>query len=293
MISFAFFEKNMQNLTLGFSPCPNDTFIFDKMVHEAPEVHDIKYECFLEDVETLNQWAFEGKLDVTKLSYSAFLQLADIYELLDSGSALGFGVGPLLITTKAKFQNIEDVNAFLKQAKIAIPGKYTTANLLLSLAYPEAQNKTAILFSEIESKVLDGTFDAGLIIHENRFTYADRGLEKIMDCGAWWEQETGAAIPLGGIVIKKTLDQSLKLKVQQQIKDSLNASWHQYPKLSNFITDHAQEMSEDVMRKHINLYVNKHSCSLGPVGDKAIVMLFEKAADAGWIKEVPDSFKVN
>ncbi len=282
----------MQKLTLGFSPCPNDTFIFDKMVHEPIAENNVEYECFLEDVETLNQWAFEGKLDITKLSYSAFLQLTDTYQLLDSGSALGFGVGPLLITTKEKYESIEDISSFLNQAKIAIPGKYTTANLLLSLAYPQAQHKAEILFSDIESNVLDGTFDAGLIIHENRFTYAERGLAKIMDCGAWWENETGAAIPLGGIVIKKSLPEATKIAVQNQIKSSLQNSWKNYPVLSDFVTEHAQEMSEDVMRKHINLYVNEHSNSLGEVGGKAINMLFQKALQAGVIQSIPEDYGV-
>lgn len=283
----------MQQLTLGFSPCPNDTFIFDKLVHEPAETHGIQYKYCLEDVETLNQWAFEGKLDVTKLSFSTLLQLTDTYELLDSGSALGFGVGPLLITTKERSEGIEDLSLFLKRAKIAIPGKYTTANLLLSLAYPQAQHKTEVLFSEIEGKVLDGTFDAGLIIHENRFTYADRGLAKLMDCGEWWASETGAAIPLGGIAIKKNLPRSVKTTVQDQIRESLQESWNNYPDLSPFVTDHAQEMSEEVMRKHIGLYVNEYSLSLGQQGNKAIRTLFEKALAAGIIERVPERYKVN
>lgn len=279
----------MQQLTLGFSPCPNDTFIFDKLVHEPVKAGGIAYEYHLEDVETLNQWAFEGRLDITKLSFSAFLQLTDTYELLDSGSALGFGVGPLLITTKERYETIDDLEAFLSKAKIAIPGKHTTADLLLSLAYPQAQHKTEVLFSEIEGKVLDGTFDAGLIIHENRFTYADRGLAKLMDCGEWWGSETGAAIPLGGIVIKKDLPRSVKTTVQDQIRESLQESWNNYPDLSPFVTDHAQEMSEEVMRKHIGLYVNEYSSSLGQQGNKAIRTLFEKALAAGIIERIPEN----
>ncbi len=284
----------MEHLTLGFSPCPNDTFIFDQLVHESPDKNGIEYEFGLADVEQLNQWAFEGKFDVTKLSYSAFLHLTDQYELLDSGSALGFGVGPLLITTREKYAAIKNDPAdFLADAKIAIPGKYTTANLLLSLAYPEAKNKTEVLFSDIEQGVLSGNYDAGLIIHENRFTYADKGLEKIMDCGAWWEAQFKAAIPLGGIVIRKSLSPETKLKVQKQIKASIQNSWQQYPTLSEFVKMHAQEMSEEVMRKHINLYVNEYSSSLEGLGDQAIETLFKQAYASGLIKEMPEQFKLS
>ncbi|RQO32671.1 1,4-dihydroxy-6-naphthoate synthase [Taibaiella sp. KBW10] len=279
-------------LSLGFSPCPNDTFIFDDMVNQPHPEQGLSFQYVMEDVETLNQWAIEGKLDITKVSYNAFLHLTDTYALLDTGSALGRGVGPLLITTKETFNSISDVSSFLKQAKIAIPGIHTTANLLLSLAFPEAQQKTEVLFSEIEQAVLQGTFDAGLIIHENRFTYADRGLAKIMDCGEWWEQETGAAIPLGGIIIKKSLPEAVKQQVQQMIGESLRKSWDQYPDLSGFVQEHAQEMSEEVMRKHINLYVNEYSASLGTEGKKAIDILFQKAFQAQIIKILPEQYRL-
>lgn len=277
-------------LSLGFSPCPNDTFIFDDMVNNTHPESGLQFDYVMEDVETLNQWAMEGKLDITKISYSAFLHLTDRYQLLDSGSALGRGVGPLLITTKGKYAAITDVNAFMEQAKIAIPGRYTTANLLLSMAFPKAKNKTEVLFSDIESAVLNGTYDAGLIIHESRFTYADRGLEKLMDCGEWWEQTTGAAIPLGGIIIKKELPEAVKKQVQQMIADSVAKSWDRYPELSAFVQDNAQEMADDVMRKHIDLYVNKHTASLAAEGATAIDTLFRKAYTAGIISEIPQHY---
>lgn len=271
-------------LSIGFSPCPNDTFIFDKMVNEKSLDHQFDFEVFMEDVEQLNQWAFEGKLDITKVSFHAFLHLRDTYELLDSGAALGRGVGPLLVTTKEKFEAINDLSSFLKNARIAIPGKYTTANLLLSLAFPEAKNKTAIIFSDIESKVLEGTFDAGLIIHENRFTYKEKGLEKLMDMGDWWETNMKAPIPLGCIIIKKSLPESKKTQVNELIKNSVQASWARYPELSEFVRCHAQEMSEDVMRKHINLYVNEYTSSLGAEGHRAFEVLFDKAKEVGlWV----------
>ncbi len=157
-------------LTLGFSPCPNDTFIFDAMVNGKVNTHGITFDYVMEDVETLNQWAIDGKLDITKLSYNTFLKVVDQYALLHSGSALGEGVGPLLISKRP----LEMTS--MESYKIAIPGFNTTANLLLTLAYPNAKNKTERVFNEIEGAVLSGAFDAGLIIHENRFTYAQRGL---------------------------------------------------------------------------------------------------------------------
>lgn len=279
-------------LSLGFSPCPNDTFIFDDMVNNTHPESGLQFDYKMEDVETLNQWALEGKLDITKISYSAFLHLTDKYQLLDSGSALGRGVGPLLITTNEKYAAITDVQTFMQQAKIAIPGKYTTANLLLSLAFPQAKDKTEVLFSNIEAEVLNGTYDAGLIIHESRFTYADRGLEKLMDCGEWWEQTTGAAIPLGGIIIKKELPEAVKKQVQQMIADSVAKSWDRYPDLSAFVQDNAQEMEEEVMRKHINLYVNQYTTSLDTEGTAAIETLFQKAYAAGIIPKLPEQYMI-
>lgn len=265
-------------MTLGFSPCPNDTFIFDAMVNGKIDTGGLSFDVVLEDVETLNQWAAEGKLDITKLSYNAFLKVIDKYALLHAGSALGKGVGPLLIKKAgAEMPALND-------ARIAIPGLATTANLLLSLAHPGATNKTEVLFSEIEERVLAGEFDAGLVIHESRFTYAQRGLERIMDMGDWWESTSGAAIPLGGIVIRRDIDPAIATRVDKLIRESLQYSWQRHPKLAPFVTDHAQEMSEDVMRKHIGLYVNEYSDDLGPVGEQAIRTLFEKASAAGLVE---------
>jgi 1,4-dihydroxy-6-naphthoate synthase len=266
-------------LTLGFSPCPNDTFIFDAMINGLVDTKGITFDYVMEDVATLNQWAQEEKLDITKLSYSTFLHTVNKYALLHSGSALGVGVGPLLVS-KAPL-DMANINDF----KIAIPGFNTTANLLLSLAFPQAQNKTALVFSEIEEAVLDGTYDAGLIIHEGRFTYQKRGLHKLIDMGDWWEKETSAAIPLGGIVIRRSFDKELCTTVDSIIKDSLAYSWKRYPELSDFIRDNAQEMEEDVMRQHINLYVNDYSTDLGETGRKAISTLFDKAKAGGLLKE--------
>ncbi len=271
-----------QKLTLGFSPCPNDTFIFDAMVNHKMDTGLLQYDYVMEDVETLNQWAFEGKLAITKLSYNTLLKVNDKYALLDSGSALGRGVGPLVIC-KAGHEPAGDLTAYLNQARIAIPGLHTTANLLFSLAFPEAKNKTEVLFSEIEEQVLQGAFDCGLVIHESRFTYQQRGLEKLVDMGDWWEQVSGSAIPLGGICIRRDIPLETAKQVEQQIRESLQLSWNNYPELSGFVTANAQEMEEAVMRQHINLYVNEYSTSLGAEGRNAVDTLFAKAKDNGLI----------
>lgn len=269
-------------ISLGFSPCPNDTFIFDALVHKKIDTHGLDFEVQLEDVATLNQWAVESKLDVTKLSYSTFLHVYENYALLLSGSALGNGVGPLLVSATEDDNKLAN-EAWRQSAKIAIPGKNTTANLLLSLAYPDMKNKTELIFSAIEESVKNETFDAGLIIHESRFTYESKGLKKWIDLGDWWEKNTGAAIPLGGIVANRNLGKDLINKIDHLILESLEFAWENYPKLAPFVVEHAQEMSEDVMRQHINLYVNAWSKNLGDEGKNAIITLFEKASKAGII----------
>ncbi len=266
-------------LSLGFSPCPNDTFIFDALVNGKIDTGGLSFDFVLEDVETLNSWADEGRLQLTKLSYNSFLHNVHQYALLHSGSALGKGVGPLLIqNSKFKIQNLAD-------ARIAIPGMATTANLLLTLAHPEATNKTEVLFSQIEDAVLRGEYDAGLVIHESRFTYAQRGLSLIRDMGDWWEETAGAAIPLGGIVARRDLDVKVIAEVDRLIRESVQYAWKAYPELPPFVTENAQEMDEGVMRQHINLYVNEYTEDLGREGERAIGVLFQKAMDAGLINK--------
>lgn len=283
-------DTALTGFSLGFSPCPNDTFIFDALVNHKMDTGGFRFDYVMEDVETLNQWAFEGKLAITKLSYNTFLHVSDRYRLLDSGSALGRGVGPLLISKPGhNFDTFEALSAFLKTAKIAIPGIHTTANLLFSLAFPEAKNKTEVLFSEIEHAVLAGTYDCGLVIHESRFTYHQRGLDKLIDMGDWWEKESGSAIPLGGICIRRDIPVETAKKIESLIRESLALSWEQYPALSGFITENAQEMEEAVMRKHIDLYVNEYSTSLGTEGRKAVDTLFAKAKEHGLIAALPAS----
>ncbi|RZJ82218.1 MAG: 1,4-dihydroxy-6-naphthoate synthase [Flavobacterium sp.] len=265
-------------LTLGFSPCPNDTFIFDALIHHKIDTEGLDFEVFFDDVETLNQKAMRGELDITKLSFHAFAYVVEKYALLNAGSALGFGVGPLLICTK---ENLDKVNASLKSEtsdlKIGIPGKYTTANFLLGVAYPQLRDKQELVFSEIEDTLLNGQIDLGLIIHENRFTYQEKGLHKVMDLGNYWEQLTNCAIPLGGIVVNRNLPLAIQQKVNRLVRKSVEFAFENPKSGIDFIREHAQAMDETVMYKHIELYVNKYSVDLGVEGKKAIDTLFSIA----------------
>ena len=264
-------------LTLGFSPCPNDTFIFDAMIHGKIDIEGLEFEPVIADVEELNQRAFARALDITKLSYHAFAYLLKDYALLDAGSALGNNVGPLLIA-RAPMEEKE-----ASKARIAIPGKYTTANFLLSLAYPKARKKTEMLFSDIEDAVLTGKVDAGLIIHENRFTYQEKGLVKIRDLGEFWESTTQMPIPLGGIVAKRALPPEVLQAVNRVLARSVAFAMDNPDEPKAFVRQHAQEMDEDVMYKHINLYVNEFTRSLGIKGKEAVQRLFDIAMAKGVI----------
>lgn len=252
-------------LTLGFSPCPNDTFIFDALVNRKIDTGDIDVEVVLEDVQTLNEWALQGKLDITKISYGVLPLVLGSYIVLPAGGALGKGVGPLLITNAGGITAGE-----VKDSAIAIPGEHTTAHMLFSLAFPEAGNKQFVLFSQIEDSVIHEKVDAGVIIHENRFTYQDKGLVKLMDLGEFWETETGSPIPLGGIVMKRTFDRSLQERVNALIRASVEYAFAHYPHITDYVKQHSQEMSEGVMRQHIDLYVNNYSIDLGVDGKAAV-----------------------
>lgn len=250
-------------LTLGFSPCPNDTFIFDALVNNKIDTEGIGFEVILEDVQTLNQWALEGKLAVTKLSYGVLPLVLDKYIVLNSGSALGKGVGPLLIT------NAEPGMKEVEDCIIAIPGENTTAHLLFSMAYPNAKNKVFLRYDEIENFVLANK-GLGVIIHENRFTYEGKGLIKIIDLGEYWEKETNNPIPLGGIVISRNINSAIQRKVDGLIRKSIEYAYSNYPEISDYIRNHSQEMNEDIMLKHIDLYVNNFSFDLGIAGKIAV-----------------------
>lgn len=279
-------------LSLGFSPCPNDTFIFDALIHHKIDTEGLEFDVHYNDVETLNQNAFRGELDITKLSYHAFAYVADKYVLLDSGSALGFGVGPLLISNfEISISDLEKGQirigtSEIRNPLIGIPGKYTTANFLLGLAFPQATNKKELVFSDIEDAVLDGRVDVGLIIHENRFTYQNKGLKKIIDLGDYWEKQTGCAIPLGGIVANRNLPADVLQKINRILRKSVEFAFANPKSGLEYIRSHAQEMSEEVMYKHIELYVNKYSVELGEEGRKAIKLLFDTALEKGIIPEI-------
>ncbi len=254
-------------LSIGFSPCPNDTFIFDALVHQKVDTEGLLFEPVLEDVQTLNDWAKQGKLELSKISYGVLPLVLNNYVLLNSGGALGRGVGPLLIA-KPGF----DVNQ-IQAATIAIPGENTTAHLLFSLAFPNFQHKQFMVFHQIEDAVLRGEVDAGVIIHENRFTYQQKGLVKLMDLGEYWETQQQVPIPLGGIVAKRSLGVDVQQKIDRVIYRSLQYAFKHYPAITDYVGAHAQEMSETVMRQHIDLYVNDFSLQLGEEGRKAVNVL--------------------
>lgn len=269
-------------LTLGFSPCPNDTFIFDAMVHGRIDTEGLEFDYFLADVEELNRKALANDVDVTKMSYSAYAYAAKNYLVLDSGSALGYRNGPLLIS-KHKI----DISQ-LTEARIAIPGKLTTANLLFSIAWPEAVKKTEYLFSDIEKALLNEEVDAGLIIHETRFTYHKKGLQKIADMGEYWQQLTGLPIPLGAIVINKRIPEDIALKVNRIVKRSLEYAYHDSFASYDFVSSNAKEMESTVMNNHIKLYVNEYSLDLGKKGREAILSLFRIAESKGVLPLLPE-----
>jgi len=256
-------------LTLGFSPCPNDTFIFDALVNHKIDTAGFEFEVVLEDVQTLNEWSLQGKLDISKISYGVLPLVLEQYIVLSAGGALGKGVGPLLITKKRSGK--EEVNA----ATIAIPGKNTTAHMLFSLAYPSAKNKKFMRFDKIEDWVLENETDYGVIIHENRFTYQNRGLKKIIDLGEYWEEHTQSPIPLGGIVMKRSFETSILSTIDSLIRKSVEYAFANYPFITDYVKQHSQEMEESVMRQHIDLYVNDYSIQLGDEGKRAVNKLLE------------------
>jgi 1,4-dihydroxy-6-naphthoate synthase len=279
------------------------------MIHQKIDTEGLSFDVVFDDVETLNQKAFRAELDITKLSYHAYAYLTEQYVLLHAGSALGFGVGPLLICNNEDYisadlladlqpptshfqpqtSDLRPLTSFLgpptSDLRIGIPGKYTTANFLLSLALPEAKNKIEMKFFEIESALLNHQIDLGVIIHENRFTYQEKGLKKIIDLGEFWENLTQGPIPLGGIMVKRELPENVKQKINRIIKRSVQYAFDHPESGMDFICSLSQEMSKEVINKHIELYVNKFSIDLGEVGRKAVQTFFEQAHKLGIIPE--------
>lgn len=271
-------------LSLGFSTCPNDTFIFDAMIHHKIDTEGLTFDVHMADVEELNDLAFSKKLDITKLSYHAFCYLTSDYRLMKAGSALGRGNGPLLIAKKEKVD--------LSNGIVAIPGKYTTANLLLTVAYPEIKQKKEMLFSDIENSLLEEKIDAGTIIHENRFTYHQHGLHKIADLGEMWESRSGHPIPLGGIVTRRDFSLELQQKIDRVMARSIQYAFDHPEEPMSFIQEHAQEMDAGVMKKHIELYVNHFTKNLGNEGVEAIKFLFKEAQRVGLIDNYASDFLI-
>jgi 1,4-dihydroxy-6-naphthoate synthase len=261
-------------LTLAFSPCPNDTYIFDAMVHQRVDTEGLSFDIRLADVEQLNRMVISGSPDISKISYGLLPRVFSSYRVLDAGGALGRGVGPLLVAKRP--QRSEDGE--LQDLRIALPGQHTTAHMLFSLEYPEARQKVFMPFHEIEDAVLNGTVDAGVIIHENRFTYADKGLFRWADLGECWEAKTGYPIPLGGIVMRRDFPVEIMRKVDRVIRRSLEYARAHDPVLPEFVCSNAQEMDPEVMRKHISLYVNDYSLSLGSQGRAAVWKMLEVAS---------------
>ena len=256
----------MPTIEIGFSPCPNDTFIFDALVNQKIDTKGYTFNIHLEDVQTLNEWAIAGKLPYSKISYGVWPLLKKNYQLLKSGGALGKGVGPLLI--------YKDQQPNPSTMQVAIPGINTTAHLLFSLAFPQVKNKKFLVFNEIEEAVLSSKVDAGVIIHENRFTYAQKGLSKWMDLGNFFEEKFNAPIPLGGIIASNQRDPEEIATIDALIKESVEYAFkNSYNILPEFVKCHSQEMSEEVMRQHIDLYVNDFSMDMGDTGKKAIAQL--------------------
>jgi 1,4-dihydroxy-6-naphthoate synthase len=256
-------------LTLGISPCPNDTFIFDALVNGAIDRSGLELEVVHEDVETLNAWALDGRLDASKVSYGVLPRISGRYALLSAGGALGRGVGPLLVARPG-------LAAFDPAGMtVAIPGEQTTAHLLFSLAFPGAARRRFLVFSAIEEAVLRGDVDAGVIIHESRFTYAARGLVRLLDLGEHWERTAGAPIPLGGIVARRTLGPELHARLDALVRASLLHARARGGALSGYVRGHAQELDEDVMRQHVALYVNDFSLGLGAEGIRAVETLLD------------------
>jgi 1,4-dihydroxy-6-naphthoate synthase len=262
-------------LSLAFSPCPNDTFIFDALVNNKINTYGLQFEPLLADVETLNQNAIAGLPVISKISYGVLPLVAKQYVLLDAGSALGSGVGPLLIHRHEKPVNGLSSAPEIPSETVAIPGKYTTAHLLFTLAYPEWKEKIFLPYDQIEDYVSSGK-GPGVIIHENRFTYEEKGLKLWQDLGKFWELKTNGPIPLGGIVIRRDMDYQLQKKVELLIRESIDYAYTQYPVLNDYIRFHAREMDETVMRKHIELYVNAYSMSLGELGRSAVLELMKQ-----------------
>lgn len=257
-------------LKLAISSCPNDTFMFDALINKKIETSGYEFDLIIADIEQLNKMAFELLPDITKLSYHSYFKVMGDYQLLNSGSALGKNCGPLIIS-KHKIYPDE-----LSDCNIAIPGENTTARLLLSLLFPNVSKTKEYLFSDIEDVVSSNECDAGLVIHETRFTYKDRGLSLVADLGSLWEERFNLPIPLGGIAIKRNLPEYVKLEIDRVLRTSIEFALLNPSSALNFMKQFAQDMNEIVMMKHVDLYVNNYSIDLGEDGKESVIKLKEE-----------------
>lgn len=255
------------NITLGFSPCPNDTYMFGALVNQWIDTEGLNFVVHMKDVEQLNEWAGSSYLDITKLSFNRALSLQSEYSLLSSGAALGKGCGPILIAKRNL--TLEEI----QNGPVALPGRWTTANLLFDIFYPECRSKEFHIFSAIENLILDNAVIAGVIIHENRFTYEGKGLLKLNDLGESWENMTGAPVPLGGIFSNNRISESLKARIENIIRKSILFAHHHPEVVMPYVREHSQEMDPAVMLSHIGLYVNDFSLDLGEIGHQSIGIL--------------------
>lgn len=272
---------NNQTLSIGYSTCPNDTFVFDALINGKIDTQGYTFDPILTDVEELNVKSFDESLDITKLSIFAYSQVADKYQILDAGSALGTKNGPLLISKKK-------INVYqLEKYKIAIPGKYTTANFLLTALFPNITDTVEMVFSDIIPAMERGDVDAGVIIHETRFTYQQLGYSKILDLGQRWERKTGLPIPLGCIAIRRSLPDEVKTHINILIRKSIEQAFINPEGALPYCKKYAQEMSNEIMLQHIILYVNNFSLSLGDDGREAITTLYEYAHQLGLLENEP------
>lgn len=275
-----FSEKN--KLRLGISPCPNDTFMFDALLHDKIDTEGLEFECALEDVESLNKKALQHHFDISKISFYTLGQTQNHYQLLSAGAAMGHGVGPLFVCHADRNPETHPIQS------VAIPGKYTTANFLFSLFFPDLSTRKEMMFSEIEDAVVNGSVDAGVIIHESRFTYQEKGLRKIADLGDLWEHTTSSPIPLGGIIMRQSFPDELKQKVNRVLRRSIQFAFDHPEDGMEFIRSHAQSMNDEVIKKHIQLYVSEASLHPGAVGKSGIRKLFEMAGELGIQYSLPD-----
>lgn len=269
-------------LKLAYSPCPNDTFAFHAMVHSLVDCEGLGFDVTLADVEQLNRGALNEEFDICKMSYHAFMMMADKYVMLRSGSALGYHNGPLLVAKRGSRLtklNGEELSELISNSSIAIPGEMTTGALLLKIAFPEAKKTTSLLFSEIAEAVVSGRFEAGVLIHEGRFTYKERGLELIMDLGENWHSISSLPVPLGGIAMKRDIDRDTILKTGRVLKRSIQYAMDNPDKSGEYIACHAQEMDSGIQKKHIGLFVNDYTLDIGNEGERAVSELFKRLSD--------------